>query len=86
MRCSTLLPKSVVQMIGAGEESVTIVWRVRDSRGQEIGTIDQSNRIPAGSLNGNWGDIAYAVADAATVGLGDVFQQAGGVRTTTVVQ
>ncbi len=71
---------------GDGEESVTIIWRVRDSRGREIGTVDQDNRVAAGSLNGNWGDIAYAVADAATPGLGDVLRQMGGGPTATVAQ
>jgi hypothetical protein len=49
----------------AGKQQVKVSWVLRRSNGAEIGRIDQQNAVPAGSLDGAWGDIAFAVARAA---------------------
>jgi hypothetical protein len=49
----------------AGAQHVKIIWRVRRKSGGEIGTVSQENDVPAGLLNGAWGDVAYTVALAA---------------------
>ncbi len=46
----------------AGKQHVKIVWRVRRKDGSEIGTVAQENDVPAGLLDGAWGDVAYTVA------------------------
>lgn len=48
----------------------------RQEIGREIGRVAQSNRIPAGQLNGRWGQIARQVADYAADGLLDLIEQA----------
>ncbi|WP_119166935.1 hypothetical protein [Algihabitans albus] len=48
--------------------------------GQEIGRVAQSNRIPAGQLDGRWGQIARQVADYAADGLLQLIEQAAGGR------
>jgi hypothetical protein len=53
----------------AGKQHVKIVWRVRRRDGSEIGTVGQENDVPAGLLNGMWGDVAYTVAVAAQDGI-----------------
>jgi hypothetical protein len=53
----------------AGKQHVKIVWRVRRENGGEIGTVAQENDVPAGVLNGSWGDVAYTVALAAQDGI-----------------
>ena len=53
----------------AGQQHVKIVWRVRRRDGSEIGTVAQENNVPAGLLNGSWGDVAYTVALAAQDGI-----------------
>jgi hypothetical protein len=53
----------------AGEQHVKIVWRVRGQNGGEIGTVAQENDVPAGLLDGPWGDVAYTVALAAQDGI-----------------
>jgi hypothetical protein len=53
----------------AGAQHVKIVWRVRRKNGGEIGTVAQENDVPAGLLNGAWGDVAYTVALAAQDGI-----------------
>ncbi len=53
----------------AGKQHVKIVWRVRRKDGGEIGTVAQENDVPAGLLNGAWGDVAYSVAVAAQDGI-----------------
>jgi hypothetical protein len=53
----------------AGKQNVKIVWRVRREDGDEIGTVGQENDVPAGLLNGAWGDVAYMVAVSAQDGI-----------------
>jgi hypothetical protein len=53
----------------AGKQHVKIVWHVRRSDGGEIGTVAQENDVPAGLLDGAWGDVAYSVAIAAQDGI-----------------
>ena len=52
-----------------GKQHVKIVWRVRRTEGNEIGTAVQENDVPAGLLDGRWGDVAYTVAVAAQEGI-----------------
>jgi hypothetical protein len=56
---------------GRGLQRVEIVWIVSRRDGEELGRVAQLNEIPAGRLDGPWGDIAYVAAEEA----------AGGVRT-----
>ncbi len=67
---------------GPGRERATISWRLLESRengelGPEIGRVAQANRIPAGQLDGRWGQIARQVADYAADGLSELIGQAG---------
>jgi len=49
---------------GAGKQHVLIVWHIYRADGTEAGQVSQENDIPAGSLDGSWGDISMAVATA----------------------
>jgi hypothetical protein len=53
----------------AGKQNVKIVWRLRRKDGAEIGTVGQENDVPAGLLDGPWGDVAYMVAVSAQPGI-----------------
>ncbi|MGH7060218.1 MAG: hypothetical protein ACREFH_07530, partial [Stellaceae bacterium] len=53
----------------SGKQNVKIVWRVRRADGSEIGTVGQENNVPAGLLDGAWGDVAYVVAASAQDGI-----------------
>jgi hypothetical protein len=53
----------------AGKQNVKILWRLRRRDGGEIGTVTQENDVPAGLLDGAWGDLAYTVALAAQDGI-----------------
>lgn len=53
----------------AGKQNVKIVWHVRRKDGGEIGTVGQENDVPAGLLDGAWGDVAYMVAVSAQEGI-----------------
>ena len=59
----------VVDKPKAGKQNVKIVWYVRRKDGGEIGTVGQENDIPAGLLDGPWGDVAYMVAVSAQDGI-----------------
>ncbi|HEX3415134.1 MAG TPA: hypothetical protein VHT21_01825 [Stellaceae bacterium] len=53
-----------------GKQNVKIVWHVRrKDGGDEIGTVGQENDVPAGLLDGAWGDVAYMVAVSAQEGI-----------------
>lgn len=45
-------------------ERVTIDWWLMDSTGAVLGTLNQSNLVPKGALDGRWGTTAYDAAYA----------------------
>jgi hypothetical protein len=51
------------------QQHVRIGWALLRGDGREIGQVSQENAVPAGSLDGAWGDVAYAVATAAAPGV-----------------
>jgi hypothetical protein len=59
-----------------GHQSVTIVWALKRADGKEIGRVSQENAVPAGSLDGAWGDTAFDVAAAAAGGIVELLQRA----------
>ncbi len=53
----------------SGQQPIKIDWVVKDPNGKNLGTVSQENKIPAGSLDGQWGGTATAAAVAATQGI-----------------
>jgi hypothetical protein len=51
------------------KQHVKITWELRRPGGEQIGQVNQENDVPAGTLDGAWGDIAYVVAGAASEGI-----------------
>jgi hypothetical protein len=66
----------------AGEQVVEIVWKVTRADGSEVGTLTQSNMVPAGSLDGRWGGLSDAIADAVAGGIGELLDRAESDRGT----
>jgi len=64
--------------IAGGEERVEIQWSVATPGGDERGRVVQLNNVPAGSLNGYWGDVAAVVAQEAAGGVRDVILRQSG--------
>ncbi|WP_022728220.1 hypothetical protein [Fodinicurvata sediminis] len=61
-----------------GRQRVQIIWTLLSARDfSEIGTLTQDNQIPAGSLDGEWGDTAYAISRAAADGLVELLKETG---------
>ncbi len=52
-----------------GVERVDLLWSVLGPEGEVLGTVEQSNEIAAGSLNGRWGSVAEAAAQGAADGI-----------------
>jgi len=59
-----------------GREVITITWAVLDAQNNQVGEIEQSNVIPSGSLNGDWGPVAREITIAAAEGLLDLLDKA----------
>ncbi len=55
--------------LNAASTLVKLSWQVAGADGSEIGRIDQSNPVPRGRLDGNWGDVAYGAAAGAAEGI-----------------
>jgi hypothetical protein len=66
--------------LGAGKEKISVSWALLDPGGAQIGQVSQENAIPAGSLDGRWGDTAYAVANAAAGGIVALIEHLKAVR------
>ena len=71
-----LAGKVAIGAARGGHQEVTIVWALSRPDGKEIGRVSQENAVPAGSLDGRWGDTAYDVATAAVGGIVQLLQQA----------
>jgi hypothetical protein len=50
---------------------ISITWRITDRQGKPAGDLSQSNTVPAGSLDGDWGATAYDIAASVLDGLYD---------------
>lgn len=55
-----------------GALRVEVQWTVTDARGAEAGRVTQINEVPAGTLDGYWGDVAVVVAQQAAGGVHEV--------------
>jgi hypothetical protein len=62
--------------VRSGTQEVDIKWQLLDTSGAEIGSIDQNNQVPAGTLDGSWREPARNIALAATVGLAELISKA----------
>ncbi len=59
-----------------GQQSIKLLWVVREGLdGEVLGRVEQENVIPAGSLDGRWGDIATLAARGAVEGIVSVLRQ-----------
>ncbi len=71
--------EGLVEVVPAGgnREKVTLTWRLLDGpKGAKLGEVQQANVIPAGSLDGKWGDTAALIAVGAADGILDLLKQA----------
>jgi|GEM_PF-427652 len=60
----------------SGRQYIRISWRVNTVTGEEVGKAVQENTVVAGSLDGEWGQVAEAVSHAAVRGIQDLFGDA----------
>ncbi len=65
----TVTGKVILADAVEGKQKVTVSWILLDPDGGQVGQVNQENAIAAGSLDGRWGDIAYAVAKSAAGGI-----------------
>ncbi|MEZ5670444.1 MAG: hypothetical protein R3F55_24025 [Alphaproteobacteria bacterium] len=64
--------------VDAGTERIRLTWRLLDGAGTELGQLAQENDIPAGSLDGDWGEVAYLIADGVAAGIAQIIDRTGG--------
>ena len=60
----------------SGRQYIRISWQVNTVTGEEVGKAVQENTVVAGSLDGEWGQVAEAVSHAAVRGIQDLFGDA----------
>ncbi len=68
-----------------GRQRAKVVWTVTTVSGGQVGRAIQENTIPAGSLNGAWGQVAAMVANAAADGVEELFGRPSTRRAQAVV-
>ncbi|MEK7244851.1 MAG: hypothetical protein AAB223_02405 [Pseudomonadota bacterium] len=68
-----------------GRQRARVVWTVTTVSGGQVGRAIQENAIPAGSLNGAWGQVATMVANAAADGVEELFGRPSTRRAQAVV-
>jgi hypothetical protein len=65
-----------VSRLNAASDEVHIAWTALAPDGAVLGTVEQRNRVPAGSLSGPWGRAASDVAAAAAPGIARLIARA----------
>ncbi|HMK68989.1 MAG TPA: hypothetical protein VK433_10600 [Stellaceae bacterium] len=63
-----------------GHQHVAITWALLQPDGKQLGIVKQENAVPQGSLDGRWGEVANAVAQAAAPGILALIEKAEQVR------
>jgi hypothetical protein len=66
-----------------GHQRIAITWALLEPDGKQLGVVTQENAVPQGSLNGRWGEVANAVAEAAAPGILALIEKAEQVRSGT---
>lgn len=66
--------------VSDGLQRLEVTWLVRRADGSEIGRLKQRNPVPAGSLDGPWGKLAFVIAEAAAGGIGDLLRREAASR------
>jgi hypothetical protein len=61
-----------------GKQRIVIRWVVKGPGGEQLGDLEQANDIRAGALNGAWGGVAHVIAIAASEGVLQLINRAGG--------
>lgn len=66
-----------VKMVDLDEaaQRIDLDWRLKLPTGEVLGEVKQSNAIPRGSLDGDWGDTAFLAASSAADGLLNILLQ-----------
>ncbi len=59
----------------AQNQQVALAWTVKTPDGRTLGTVKQANTVPAGSLEGGFGDNALFAAQAAASGIYDLVKK-----------
>jgi len=65
----------IIRPYDAYQQYVEITWRIVGSDGNELGIVRLENVVPNGSLDGRWGAIAFAIAEASSNGILQVLEQ-----------
>jgi hypothetical protein len=65
-----------VSRLNAASDEVRIAWTAMAPDGAVLGTVEQRNRVPAGSLSQRWGRAAGDVAEAAAPGIARLIARA----------
>lgn len=63
-----------------GRDVVTVAWTVVDGRGGAVGSVDQQNAVPGGSLDQDWGPVAAPIASAAVPGIVALLRQSEALK------
>lgn len=64
--------------LDAATERISLLWRVTDDTGLELGQMAQDNTIAAGSLDSHWGEVAFLIADGVAAGVAEILARGGG--------
>lgn len=59
-----------------GQQTIQLRWVLHLPDGTELGTVEQENQIPAGSLDKTWGEAALFAAEGAFEGLAALLEKA----------
>jgi hypothetical protein len=71
----TIRGKVQAAAAAAGSQNVKLKWIITTPEGKTLGDISQANDVPAGSLDGGWGENARFATEAAAEGIFKLIQK-----------
>jgi hypothetical protein len=75
-RPDALMIVGQVKVANSGpEQAVSVRWEVKSPDGKKLGDVNQANRVPTGALDSGWGQAAFAVSEAAAMGIFDIVKR-----------
>ncbi len=71
-----VLGSVMVSETPSGVQQVEVLWEVIAPDGRRLGTVSQENTVPGGTLDGEWGSIAAAIAAGGASGVIEILARA----------
>ena len=73
--CTLAVSAEISTQRTGSNDQVNIIWQIHDASGRSLGEVAQTNEVPAGKLDGEWGTDASLAARGARDGIINIIRR-----------